>query len=150
MRVLLIFVIGCAGASFNPSGLDYEAGTRSSQEPLVDSVSLACLGAGRHADRFVPCDGAAVPRSGALVAVWYHSADKQWPAENAIALNDVEVTPTRTVTVDGEAIPVFALADAFPELRRGQDLPPARYHVRVQVMAITGKQTVVEQDVVIQ
>jgi hypothetical protein len=142
-----------ASVSFNPSGLDYEPGTRdTSNEPSVHSVSLACLVTVRDRPKLVPCDGAVVPRTDALVVVWFHGDDgSQWPAEHFIGLNDVELEPSRHITIDGEAIPLYALADAFPEIRQGQELPPARYHVRVQVMSLYGGlSTMAEQDVVIQ
>lgn len=152
LRFVVLAALAACGASFNPSGLDYHPEPSShADDRRIDTVSLACLGGGDHADRFVPCDGGAVPHGDALVVVWFHGDDgTQWPAERFIELNDVELEATRHVTVDGEAIPVFALADAFPALRRGQDLPPARYHVRVQVISITGPSTMAEQDVVIQ
>ena len=141
---------GACGATFNPDGLSYTPESSGSHEPMIESVSLDCIGRVDDAAAFVPCDGTDVPRYGPLVAVWFHvEGGKQWPAEQWIALNDIEVATKGHVTIDDAVIPVFALADAFPEVRRGIELPAARYHVRVQVMGITGPHTMHEKDVVI-
>jgi hypothetical protein len=114
----------------------------------VDSVSLSCVDASERMPHFVPCDGA-LPRAGAYVAVWFHGGTEAWLTDSEIALNDIEMDAKEEVTILDQVIPIFALADAFPDVRQGKQLPPARYHLRVAVVSYRGAQQMFEQDLVV-
>lgn len=145
LRVALVVACAACGAQLKPDNLAYEPSSSASQRGRIERVTLACIGAGA----FVPCDSE-LSTDDPLVAIYFEDEHgRRWPATRDIALNDIELASARTLTIDGEPVPVFALADAFPEVRRGTQLPPARYRLRVQVISVTGPHTMIDQELVL-
>jgi hypothetical protein len=149
----LAAVAACgADVSFHPERLEYTSSSSSSSSsssvPAIESVSLACVGEATGARVLWPCEMDALPGAAPLVAVIFQGGNRQWESDDVIWLNDVEVHPVK-ITIEGREVPVYSLLDAFPQVRRGNVLPPSRYHVRVQQRSYRGLETMHEHDVVV-
>ena len=118
--------------------------------PAVDSVSVACVDTSEGTPHFVGCDQGDLSGDGAYVAIWFNGGTDAWLVDTDIALNDIELAAKEEVTIADEVIPVFLLADAFPEVRHGKRLPPAHYHLRVAVVSYRGAQQMLDKEIVLQ
>ena len=140
MRVpAAIVVLTACGGTVEPPG-----------HPAVDSVSIACVDTSERQPHFISCDEGMLSGNGAYVAIWFSGGTEGWLVDRDIALNDIELEAKEEVVINDEVIPVFLLADAFPEVRHGKRLPPAHYHLRVQVVSYTGRHEMLAKEIVLQ
>jgi len=94
-------------------------------------VLLACVGDLGH--MLVPCSWSGVRAEQPLVGVVFHATRPDWEVDSEVSLNGHVITDRSFAELGGRRVPLFSLADAFPQFRTGTGVKPATYDVRVQL-----------------